>query len=153
MRTPLVLAFALVTGACGAAAQQTDTLGEAVRSYNDGVRWGRLGIAASKIPPRERAQFVDEMDERAEDVKITDYEVVDVAARTQRQAKVRIKMSWYLASKGTVHETHSEQTWERQGKLWFMVQEARVRGAEMPGLPERADAPGPTAEGPAADLH
>ena len=31
------------------------------------------------------------------------------------------------------------QTWERHGKAWMMVDETRVRGAEMPGLPEPAD--------------
>ena len=53
-------------------------------------------------------------------------------------ARVRIKISWYATDKGTVYETHALQTWERQGKLWFMVEEARVRGHEMPGLPEPA---------------
>lgn len=128
-----ILIAALV--ACGATPPE-DTLGESVRSYNDGVRWGRYGIAATKIPPKERSQFVTEMDERADDVKITDYEVVDVSARGTREARVRVKLSWYRASEGTVHETHAEQTWERKGKAWFMVQEARVRGTEMPGLPE-----------------
>jgi hypothetical protein len=126
----------VVVAACGAVPKQPDTLAESVRSYNDGVRWGRLGVAATKVPPRERAQFIDEMDERSEDVKITDYEVINVAATGAKAAKVHVKLSWYLASKGTVHETHAMQTWERLGKAWFIVQEQRVRGAEMPGLAE-----------------
>jgi hypothetical protein len=134
MKATLVL---VVLAACSAAqSQNTDTLADSIRSYNDGVRWGRYAIAATKVPPRERSQFIQEMDDRANDVKITDYEVVDVAAKNTRTAKVRIKMSWYRNSEGTVHETQAEQMWERQGKLWFMVQEARVRGTEMPGLPE-----------------
>jgi hypothetical protein len=28
------------------------------------------------------------------------------------------------------------QTWEKHGKGWFLVDESRVRGTEMPGLPE-----------------
>jgi hypothetical protein len=132
------IAIALVLlAACSATAQQnSDNLGDAIRSYNDGVRWGRYAIAASKVPPRERSTFIQDMDERATDVRITDYEVVDVAAKDTRSAKVRVKLSWYKSSEGTVHETQAEQVWERQGKLWFMVQEARVRGTEMPGLPE-----------------
>ena len=125
--------------ACGGVPQNTDTLGDAIRSYNDGVRWGRYGVAAAKVPPRERAAFVEDMDERAETVKITDYDIVDVAAKSGREARVRIKMSWYSDEEGTVHETHAAQTWERQGKHWFMVQESRVRGKEMPGLPEPVD--------------
>jgi hypothetical protein len=135
MRT-LAVTLALVLTACSAVQQDTDTLAESIRSYNDGVRWGRYGMAAAKVMPRDRNEFVDDMDARADDLKITDYEVVNVAARGPKAAKVRIKLSWYLASKGTVHETHAEQTWERKGKHWFMVEEARVRGAEMPGLAE-----------------
>ena len=67
-------------------------------------------------------------------MKITDYEVVKVDARGEREAQVQVKMSWYKSSEGTVHETHALQTWERHGKLWWMVDETRLRGAEMPGL-------------------
>ncbi len=121
---------------CGGAQQNTDTLGDAIRSYNDGVRWGRYAVAAAKVPAKERAAFIEDMDERAEKVKITDYEIVDVNARSSREARVRIKIGWYTTDEQTVHETHAAQMWERQGKLWFMVQESRVRGKEMPGLPE-----------------
>jgi len=131
-----IAACAAALGACGATARDTDSLGDAIRSYNDGVRWGRFGVAATKIPPRERSQFIDDMDERADTVKITEYEVVDVASTSPREAKVRLKMSWYSTEEGTLHETRAEQTWERHGKAWFMVGEARVRGTAMPGLPE-----------------
>lgn len=122
--------------ACGGVPQNNDTLGDSIRSYNDGVRWGRYTVAAAKVPPKERSGFVADMDERAENIKITDYDIVDVAAKNEREAKVRIKIAWYDDREGTVHETHAIQTWERQGKLWFMVEEVRLRGKEMPGLPE-----------------
>lgn len=128
--------MAIILTACGGAQQNTDTLGEAIRSYNDGVRWGRYGVAAAKVPAKERASFIEDMDERSDKVKITDYEIVDVNARSSREARVRIKIGWYTTDEGTVHETHAAQMWERQGKLWFMVEESRVRGKEMPGLPE-----------------
>jgi hypothetical protein len=129
----------LILAACGGVPQNTDTLGDAIRSYNDGVRWGRYTVAAAKVPARERAQFIEDMDERGDNLKITDYDIVDVNAKSSREARVRIKIGWYADDEGTVHETHAVQTWERQGKLWFMVQEQRVRGKEMPGLPEPAE--------------
>lgn len=125
----------ILLAACGGQ-QQTDTLGDAIRSYNDGVRWGRYTVAAAKVPAKERAAFIEDMDERGENVKITDYEIVDVNAKSSRAARVRIKIGWYSTAEDIVHETHSVQMWERQGKLWFMVEESRVRGKEMPGLPE-----------------
>jgi hypothetical protein len=125
--------------ACGAPSRSTDTLAESVRSFNDGIRWERFAAAAARIPARERSQFVEDMDERATDLKITDYEVVRVDARGPREARVHLKLSWYRTSEGTLRETHALQTWERRGKAWMMVAEARMRGAEMPGLPERPD--------------
>jgi hypothetical protein len=131
----------VVLAACGARAGSTETLTESIRSFNEGVRWERFAVAAVRIPPRERSQFVEEMDARAEDLKITDYEIVKVDARGAREARVQVKLSWYRTSEGTLRETHAVQTWERQGKAWMMVAEARVRGAEMPGLPEGESAP------------
>jgi hypothetical protein len=133
-----ILITVLVGGfGCGAPQAHGEAdLSESVRSFNDGVRWGRFAAAATALPPPQRSQFVDEMDERADDLKITDYEVVKVDPRGEREAHVQIKLSWYKNSEGTVHETHAMQTWERHGKTWLMVDEIRVRGAEMPGLPE-----------------
>jgi hypothetical protein len=50
-----------------------DTLGESVRSYNEGVRWQRYDNAAIHVPAAERSQFIDDADERSKDIKITDY--------------------------------------------------------------------------------
>ena len=125
-------------GGCGARPRSAETLTDSVRSFNDGVRWERFAMAAARIPPPERAQFVDEMDERADELKITDYEIVTVDARGAREARVHLKLSWYRPAEGTLRETHALQTWERRGEAWMMVAEARVRGAEMPGLPEPA---------------
>jgi hypothetical protein len=127
--------LALVLGACGAA-QTPEPLGDAIRSYNDGVRWERWEIAAVHVPASQRSSFVDESDERAKDLKITDYEVMKVEPKGEREAKVQVKLSWYKDSEGKVHETHATQTWEKHGKAWFLVDESRARGDEMPGLPE-----------------
>ena len=134
MRAALITILLL---GCGASALHSENdLSESIRQFNDGVRWERFAAAATAIPPRDRSQFVDDMDQRATDLKITDYEVVRVDPRGEREARVHIKLSWYKASEGTVHETHALQTWERRGKTWWMVDETRLRGAEMPGLSE-----------------
>lgn len=122
--------------ACGGMPKATETLGDSVRSYNDGVRWGRFEVAAVHVPSRQRSAWVDEADARAKDVKITQYDVVSVDQKTEREAHVHLKYEWYKESEGTVHETHAMQTWERHGKDWLLVDEARLRGVEMPGLPE-----------------
>jgi len=126
----------VLLAAC-AAPKSGDTLGESIRRYNEGVRWERFAVAAVHVPPKERTTFVEEADERAEDLKITDYEVVNVDARGDKEAKVQVKLSWYRESEGTLRETQSVQTWEKHGKTWWMVDETRLKGHEMPGLTER----------------
>ncbi len=132
----LVFVVCALAACGGLMPKNEETLAESVRSYNDGVRWSRFEVAAVHVLPPQRSQFVDDWDQRAKELKITDYELVRVDQKGPRQAKVQIKLEWYKDSEGTVHETHAVQTWERRGKLWFVVDEARLRGTEMPGLPE-----------------
>ena len=129
---PLVLCFA-----CAGTQQNTEKLAESIRSYNEGIRWQRFEVAAVSVPPRERSRFVEEMDERTKDLKITDYEIVKVDRTGDKEAKVQVKVSWYVDTEGTLKETHAIQVWHRRGKAWLMVDETRYRGAEMPGLAER----------------
>jgi hypothetical protein len=141
-----LLFVTVLVAACGGAQKNQETLTDSIRSYNDGMRWARFEIAASQIPPKERAEFVDEMDERGDNLKITDYEVVKVDSRGTKEARVQIKVAWYLDDIGTLRETHAVQTWELHGKVWWMVGETRLRGDEMPGLTEPV---GDTAVAPA----
>lgn len=136
----LVLVLA-ITGACGGPHKETETLTESIRAFNEGMRWQRFAVAANAIPPEERGAFVDEMDERADDLKITDYEIVRVETPSKKEARVHIKVSWYLDSEGTLHETHAIQTWESRNQRWWMVDASRLRGDEMPGLTEPATEP------------
>src|SRR5712675_2164741 len=100
-----------------------DTLGESIRSYNDGVRWGRYEVAAVHVPEKERSMFLDQADERAKDLKITDYDIVRVDQTSNRIATVQVKIAWYMDSEQTLRETSAIQTWERHGKTWLMVDE------------------------------
>lgn len=131
--------FVLLAGC--ASAKSGDTLADSIRVYNDGVRWERFAVAAKHVPPTLRATFVEEADERAEDVKITDYEVVKVDPKGQGEATVQVKMSWYRESEGILRDTQALQTWEKHGKTWWMVDEERLKGHEMPGLPEPVGKP------------
>ena len=139
MRAAL-MAILMLGCSCGAAGMRDESeLSESIRLFNDGVRWERFAAAATAVPPRERSQFVEDMDQRAGDLKITDYEIVRVDPHGERESRVQVKLTWYKASEGTVRETHAVQTWERHAKTWWMVEEIRLRGAEMPGLSERPD--------------
>jgi hypothetical protein len=129
----LFIPLFVLAAACGGG-QQTETLAESIRSFNEGLRWQRYEVAAVSIPPRERSSFVEAMDERTKDLKITDYEIVRVDRSSDTRAKVHVKVSWYRDSEGLLKETHAMQRWERKGKAWLMVDQTRYRGDAMPGL-------------------
>lgn len=125
----------LSTTGCGSAPRQGETLIESLRTYHEGLRWQRYTAAAGRIPPAERAAFLDEWDARSQDLKITDYEIVDLAKRGDT-AKVQVKISWYGDREGLLHDTHTTQLWRRRGKVWLLTDEVRMRGPAMPGLAE-----------------
>lgn len=110
-------------------------LTDAVRTYTEGVKWERFEAAAAVIPPRERDLFLDEREALADDLRITEAEIIRVADHG-RTAEVQVRLSWYRDSEGVVHESVAAQRWERQGKAWRLVDEHRARGDEMPGLRE-----------------
>ena len=131
-----------VLASCGGAQQRTDDLLEAVRMYNDGVRWDRFPMAATRVPAKEREQFLDDREDLEKDLHISDYELVRVGSAKGENARIEVKYTWFKESEGVVRETRAVQTWERHGKTWMIVEEHRVKGPEMPGLAEPpADAP------------
>jgi len=126
-----------------------DTLAESIRSYNEGVRWERFDNAAVHVPPKERPQFLDDSDARAKDLRITEYDLVRVEQKNDSEAEVQVKIAWYLDSEGKLRETHAKQSWERHGKTWWIIDESRLRGYEMPGLREtEGSRPEPVREAP-----
>jgi hypothetical protein len=140
-RLAIVMLAAALLGGCGAAPKRGEEMMDSVRTYNDGVRWGRLANAASRVPPDEREDFVDERDELADELHITDWEVVRVKEVSDGKASVHVKYTWYQDAEGIVRETTAVQRWERRGKAWLIVEERRTRGVEMPGLAEQVDDP------------
>jgi hypothetical protein len=130
-----VLALALGLSGCGAQARIGESLVDTVTAYNQGVRWGRFPAAAAHVPPEERAAFLDQRDELAEALRITDYELLEVEP-AGGGARVHVKYVWFSTEEDVVRETHADQLWERRGKAWVIVDERRRRGPEMPGLLE-----------------
>jgi hypothetical protein len=121
--------------ACAPPATRGYALYDAVRTYNEGIRWQRFEAAAAVVPTAERDQFLDERDQLAKDLRITDSEVMRMTEHDP-VAEVTVKHTWYRDSEGTVRETVATQRWERRGKSWRLLDEYRARGDEMPGLRE-----------------
>jgi hypothetical protein len=131
------LALVAFAAGCGAAAHnEGDTLDESIHIYNESVRWERFQKAANLLPPKERSSAIDEWDERSHDLKITEWELVETHPPVHDEVKAHVKLSWYRPSEEVLRITDALQTWHKQGKNWMLVDEARLRGPEMPGLPE-----------------
>jgi hypothetical protein len=136
MRSIVWMIIAASIAACGGAQQRADDLLEAVRGYNESVRWQRYPAAAARVPAKERDAFLDEREDLDKDLHISDYELVKVGAAKEQAAQIDVKYTWFKESEGVVHETRATQTWERRGKAWMITDERRVKGPEMPGLRE-----------------
>lgn len=133
--------------ACGHMPQRGEEFMFSVRTFNDGVRWHRFVVAAGHVPAGERPAFINEREDLVEDLRISDWEVKSVVFGPKRKkAVVEIKYEWHRDSEGVLRKTTSAQRWERRGKRWYMTEERRTRGVEMPGLPEVPSEPD---EGPA----
>lgn len=143
-----MIAIALVAGACAGTPRSSETLLDSVRTYHEGIRWARIPVAASRVPDEERADFITAWDKLGDDLRITDYELIQVA-QGDETSKVEVKYTWYLDSQLVVHETRAAEDWERHGKVWLRVAERRLRGEQMPGLAEPD--PDPEADADSAD--
>jgi hypothetical protein len=139
MRLTIAFVLAALAAGCGSHAKGAELLLESVRTYHEGLRWGRIPVAASRVPADERAEFIADWDALADDLRITDYEVIAVA-EAERAAKVEVKYTWYLDSRQVVHDTRIAEEWERLGDIWIKVAEHLVRGEPMPtGASETSD--------------
>jgi hypothetical protein len=138
MKRLATVVLVTAAAACGVAPKSGETLIDSVRTYHEGIRWARIPNAASRVPADERAEFISEWSQLGDDLRITDYEVIQVA-QGARASKVDVKYTWYLDSRGIVHETHAREDWERHGKVWLRVAEHHVRGERMPGLASASD--------------
>jgi hypothetical protein len=155
VRLAIAMLLAGLVAGCAHAPRKGEDLAESLRTYHEGVRWQRFPAAASRIPAAQRDEFVEERDRLADDLQISDYEVVRVSARGEKRAEVQVKYTWYLDSEGVVRKTHAVEEWERHGKVWLLVDEHRLRGDPMPGLADDDasapdDAAGPPSEPAAA---
>ncbi len=154
-RSLIIVICATILVGCGGAQKRGEELMTSVTTYNDGVRWRRFAAAATQVPLAEREDFVDQRDDLADDLQISDWEIVKIKALGERRARVQVEYTWFLDSVGTVHETQAEQRWERHGDAWLIVEERFKKGEPMPGLadppPDATDADPETDADPATD--
>ena len=126
----------VISGGCMRSQKTTVPLVESVRGYADGLRWRNHPAAATYIPSRERADFLEHWEQLEDEFLVTDYQLARVKPHGDKRATVRVKYTWHFDARGVVNSTMVVQKWERRGKRWFLVEERRLRGEPMPGVAE-----------------
>lgn len=120
--------FGMMLSACGAMPKSGETLMESVQTFNDGVRWERYTVAASRVDATLRAAFLQQAEADSNDVKIAEYDVLGVEGAQGDKATVAIKLKWYRESQGTVQSTQLQQRWVRSGRVWLLREQTWLKG-------------------------
>jgi hypothetical protein len=137
MRILVALAAVASLGACATQQKKSESLKESSWHYQEGLRWARFEESAALVPPREREAFLDEHDKLADDLRIDDYDVVRIVYKSgSDEAQVQVKYKWHRDGEGLVKETVTEQRWKLHGTAWYLEDELKKRGEDMPGVDE-----------------
>jgi hypothetical protein len=118
--------------ACADFGDRREALANAVRDFNEGVRWNRLDQAAKFLPLESRRRFVDRHSQLKDELEIADYEVERVDLGPNREtADVRVSVSWVAKARGIVEKTVVGERWERKQGDWYMTRELRLSGTPL----------------------
>ena len=140
MRILVALAAVAALAACAGQQKKTENLKESSWHYQEGLRWARFEESAALVPPKEREAFLDEHDKLADDLRIDDYDVVRIVYKSgEDEAQVQVKYKWHRDREGLVKETVTEQRWKLHGTTWYLEDELKKRGEDMPGVDEAPD--------------
>jgi hypothetical protein len=100
--------------------------------FNTDVRFGRLSLAADKVAPHERDEFVARRKAWGGHVEIADYELISAKMMGEEDAEVVVKYDWYELAVGDLHTSKIRQKWHSHKGLWLLESEALDDGT--PGL-------------------
>lgn len=131
----------LMLSNCGGGSKRTADLLYDIRAYNEGIRWQKFPQSAVRILPAARDHFLDVREELEDELRVDDFEItrMKVTGSEKEKARVQVKWTWHMDSKGIVYTTTTSQKWKRFGKRWMLLQEFHVRGEEMPGVEEEPE--------------
>jgi len=120
-RSTLFLTVALSALFACSGAQPEKDLPYRVEVFNEHLRWGRFDRAAEFVVPMRRAAFIQEREEQAEEVRLSDYEIISVRRESETTAKVRVSLMWNRMDSTIIKKSVLEETWTKAGSTWFLV--------------------------------
>jgi hypothetical protein len=116
----------------GCAGNNKAALVEALRTYNDGVRWQRSAEVAAYLDAKLRAGFIRNMGRR-QDVQVSDCRIRNVQLKGDSRAFALVSIDWYSLRTARAYQTLMLQSWQRDddGK-WRVSAQRWVRGPTFP---------------------
>ena len=116
---------------CASQAEQRETLDHALFEFTHGLRWGRGEFVGAYLGAESQQRFAPDGTE-AQDVRVTNCQVIGVRSRAADSQEVSLAVDWYRLSRGRVHRTTLRQLWARRQHKWTVISQRTVAG---PGLP------------------
>jgi hypothetical protein len=122
----------LLLAVSGCSGNHKETLAEALRQYNEGVRWGRRDWSIEQVPLAQREDFVVRW-AQCSDARVTGYDVQSLNFSSDgEQAAAIVAISWYDQRELRLTTSLVRQLWRRTGKHWLIEQQRWVSGVPFP---------------------
>jgi hypothetical protein len=122
-------------GCAGGQHSRTD-LENANDAFAKSLRWSDLKGLGQRVVPERQAEFQQLAARDEDDLKVTDYELQDVQASSDK-AIVHSRVSWYRQPSVVTKTESMTVLWEQRGGTWLI---ASIVGGPLP-LPPLASAP------------
>jgi len=127
-------ALALAPAACGAGGYSPrDKLDQSTMKFYEAYRWGELDDMREHLAPALLQQVEKEFgDGTYENVKIVDYEIVDMQLeKSKKSARVRIALQWHALDATIVNDAVFVDTWTWKTSKWILA-ERTVKSGVLP---------------------
>lgn len=136
MRSALFAALIMSVIPVGCAGNKRESLGEALRVFNDGVRWQRVDWSIGYVPKKKQPQYLARRAKRA-GIRVTGYTLQSVQVEGSK-AKAFVQIQWYSETRLRVLVTVVEQDWRFGENGWQVVEEHRIGGEPCPLVGRRS---------------
>jgi hypothetical protein len=116
----------------------TVRLGDQVHQLNDEIRWGRVDLAAQRVAPSHRGQFVQSHRAWGTSIRIAEADVTHMQmGLPDGQAASLVTYSWFNERTMELSSTTVRQLWKSEGSGFVLHGEEVIAGDEslLPGIP------------------
>lgn len=98
---------------------------DAVNDLNDDLRWGRIGLAVSRVAPAYQSDFVEARQGWANRLQVAEVEIMQARLDENDSEKGTslVMYSWYGLNDMTVHSSTIKQTWTYDGRYQLSAEE------------------------------